>query len=58
MGFTRKGNAKTVLDKHFTIETDYQLKKLASAAAEASFENQHGGQNKENILLTVNTFNL
>ena len=28
MGFTRKGNAKTTLEKHFTIETDYQVKNL------------------------------
>lgn len=51
MGFARKGNAKTTLEKHFTIETDYQVKKTASAGAVLN-----GGQNRETILLTVNTF--
>ena len=53
MGFARKGNAKTTLEKHFTIETDYQVKKTASADSEAVL---NGGQNRETILLTVNTF--
>jgi len=69
MGFTRKNDSKRVLEKHFTIDTDYQIKntfmetfakvennKLATEVSVASFENKHGGQNKETILLTVNTF--
>ena len=69
MGFSRKDPAKRVLEKNFTIETDYQVKNTfaeVSAAQNninsappicgASFNNQHGGQNKETILLTVNTF--
>jgi hypothetical protein len=71
MGFARKGNAKTTLEKHFTIETDYQVKKTASADSEAVLNGGqnninsapqfggsvlNGGQNKETILLTVNTF--
>ena len=71
MGFARKGNAKTTLEKHFTIETDYQVKKTASESAEAVLNGGqnninsapqiggavlNGGQNKETILLTVNTF--
>jgi len=71
MGFARKGNAKTTLEKHFTIETDYQVKKTASADSEAVLNGGqnninsapqfggsvlNGGQNRETILLTVNTF--
>ena len=55
LGFTRKSDGKRLLEKHFTIDIDYQIKKLATEIAVASFE-QHGGQNKEIIMLTVNTF--
>ena len=56
VGFTKKNDGKRVLNKHFTIDIDYQIKKLAAEVSAASFENQYGGQNKETILLTVNTF--
>ena len=66
LGFTRKDNAKRLLEKFFTIDIDY---KLAPPFGGASFEGSnkgeienginepiHGGQNKETILLNVNTF--
>jgi hypothetical protein len=72
IGFSRKDSAKKLLEKHFTIDIDYKVQKLAppidgasfedetvaSEVAEASFEDEilHGGQNKEIITLTINTF--
>ena len=55
-GFSNKGNAKTVLTKNFKIDIDYQVKKTASATSEAVLEPVNGGQNRETILLTINTF--
>ena len=55
-GFSTKGNAKKILDKNFKIEIDYMVKKTAYQVGEAVFEKVNGGQNKEKILLTVNTF--
>ena len=55
-GFATVGNAKTLLKKHFIENRDF---KTAFAVAEAVLEGgqkQNGGQNKEKILLTVNTF--
>ena len=56
VGFTKIGNAKTLLTKNFIEHKDYI--KLASFSAEASLSssNQHGGHNKETILLTVDCF--
>ena len=72
MGFSRKSDGKRVLEKHFTIETDYQLKntfaevsakvendKAAAETSAAAFEKRNlggAGLNRETILLTVNTF--
>lgn len=56
VGFSRKDHGKTLLEKYFTKDIDFQVSKLAPATSGASFENIHGGQNKETILLTVNTF--
>jgi hypothetical protein len=74
-GFTRKGDAKKLLERYLIEGVDYivekvadESKKLAPANAGASFEDSteekvheeskkmHGGHNKENILLTVDTF--
>lgn len=55
-GFTRKGDGKRVLEKNFKIDIHYQVKKTASETSEAVLEPVNGGQNKEIILLTVNTF--
>ena len=54
MGFTRKDNAKTCLEKHFTNDIDYQVKKAAPATSGAPFGG--AGLNKEQIMLTINTF--
>jgi len=52
VGFTRKDNAKTVLNKHFTIDIDYQVKNTFPEVA----GKVEMGRPTENILLTVNTF--
>ena len=58
--FSRKDPAKRLLEKYFILDIDYQIEKLVPLIGGASFEkdikNLHGGQNKETILLTVNTF--
>jgi hypothetical protein len=56
LGFTRKDNAKRLLEKFFTKNIDYKVQKLAPPIRGASFETQYGGQNKENIVLNINTF--
>lgn len=40
VGFSRKDHAKTLFTKNFTVDIDYL----------------HGGHNKEQIMMTVNTF--
>ena len=50
MGFTRKSNAKRILEKHFVEDIDYKIVLLKLE------ENIEGGRPSENILLTVNTF--
>ena len=53
--FSRRDNAKKLLEKHFIQHIDYN--KLAPFSEGASLgEPIHGGQNKENILLTVDCF--
>jgi len=53
--FSRRDNAKKLLEKHFTQHIDYN--KLAPFSEGASLcEKIHGGLNKENILLTVDCF--
>jgi len=49
-GFSRKDNAKRLLEKYFTKDIDYEV---FLQTEENSIE---GGRPKENILLTVNTF--
>ena len=58
MGFTRKDNAKRLLEKFFTIEIDYHIsyeKRKIDEKIEVPLG--AGGMNKETIMLTVNTFN-
>jgi len=55
-GFTRKDNAKRLLEKCFIVEVDYKIQKAAPQVGGAFFTTVNGGQNKEIILLTVNTF--
>jgi phage anti-repressor protein len=66
--FTQKANAKRLLEKHFTEQTDYKKQdlsgiktnldeKAALLSGRAAFGNLGGaGQNKETILLTVDCF--
>ena len=77
LGYTRKDHAKTCLEKHFVVDIDYKVVKIATATSGAAFEDVEkiapatsgaiskptspdvkikGGQNKERILLSVNTF--
>lgn len=53
LGFNQKYNAKHLLEKQFIIERDYKI-----IAPEASGAKKHirGGQNKENIMLNIDTF--
>lgn len=54
IGFERKGKAKELLVNNFKENEDFVIKELASPNGEASL--QHGGQNKETILLTIKCF--
>lgn len=63
VGFSRKDSAKKILDKHFTINIDYEVIKPAPQVGGAGFnlnkesKNMGGlGMNKEQIMLAVNTF--
>lgn len=53
IGFSLKGNAKKILQKHFEINTDYIVQKALVTLAK---QPQNGGQNKEIILMNVSTF--
>ena len=62
-GFSRKDNAKRVLEKYFTIDIDYQIPKAAPPIGGAAFNiDENGkniggaGQNKEKVTLTIKTF--
>jgi hypothetical protein len=64
LGYSRKSDAKRVLDKHFTIDIDYQVRKAAPPISAAAFKESKSpsknlggaGINKEHIMLTINTF--
>ena len=51
LGFYQKNNAKTLLEKQFSIDIDY-----INLAPEASGAKKHGGNNKIKVMLTVKTF--
>ena len=55
--FNKKGNCKTMLIKHFILDTDFKLISSASESSEAE-KPRHGGagKNKENIMLSVDCF--
>ena len=55
LGFSQKINAKTSLEKHFLIEKDYNLSLLRSQERRNQTK---GGQNREQILLNIETFKL
>lgn len=50
LGFSQKNNAKILLEKKFMINVDYRIAGLDPSVA------RHGGQNKEIIMLNVDTF--
>jgi phage anti-repressor protein len=54
MGFSKKDKAKDVLIKHFLQDTDYKI--MLPGTRERFAPIQNGGQNKEIILITLNTF--
>jgi type IV secretory pathway VirB4 component len=53
LGYSRKDNAKRLLEKTFTKNIDYKI--LLHQSAEQKKDNR-GGHNKENIMLTINAF--
>ena len=54
-GFSRKDPAKRLLEKNFIKEVDYQIKS-APPTCGALLDTVNGGQNKEKITLSINTF--
>jgi hypothetical protein len=50
LGFARKTNAKTLLEKKFKLETDYKI------VLPQLRENLQGGRPSEKIMLNINTF--
>jgi hypothetical protein len=71
LGFSRKDHCKTVLEKHFLKDNDYIIQKATSEVVEScddktteifapevaeAKKDGRGGNNKEKILMTVNTF--
>jgi hypothetical protein len=56
VGFARKDPAKRLLDKYFTKNIDYKILLHRSVEQDSDDQNKHGGTNKEQILMTVNTF--
>ena len=53
LGFSQKVNAKTLLEKQFTINKDYIVPLLLQ---QKKLPHTKGGQNKETIMLNINTF--
>ncbi len=51
IGFSRKDPAKRLLDKYFVKDIDYKISLHQSVE-----QNHRGGQNKEQILLNINSF--
>lgn len=59
LGYTRIDHCKTVLTKHFKENVDYRIVKTAPENSGAVSESKkNGGQNKDNIFLTVDCFKL
>jgi hypothetical protein len=54
VGFSRKSDAKRVL-KYFNVDIDYKIFAAETSAADIQKDNR-GGHNKEQIIMTVNTF--
>ena len=64
LGFSRKSDGKRLLEKHFIIDIEYQVKSFAAETSAAKKDDNifkvetetRGGSNKETISLTVNAF--
>ena len=56
LGFARKNNLKTLLNKYFYENEHYKLLSPLNFDDEDDYSKQHGGHNKETILLTPNAF--
>jgi len=60
LGFTRKNDAKRVIERNFTPNSDYKIFKKKSAtentASKETSDDNRGGHNKEIIMLNINTF--
>ena len=54
VGFSTKGNAKKMLVKHFEKNIDFMEEDIS--LIQLVKQPVHGGQNKETIMLSVNTF--
>lgn len=55
LGFNQKFNAKRTLEKHFVVDVDYKISVLQS---DRQKKGQHGGHNKDTIMLNIKTFKL
>lgn len=53
MGYAQKVKAKLLLEKHFTLNVDYQMQKTQHESAK-----QQGGHNKDIFMLTLTTFKM
>jgi hypothetical protein len=60
LGFTRKNDAKRVIERNFTLNNDYKIFKKTFAtentAPKETSDDNRGGHNKEIIMLNINTF--
>ena len=68
VGFTRKDNSKRLLEKYFVLDLDYKVLLLSKEEQNTKEvllptqgeqnlkQDKRGGNNKETILLTINTF--
>jgi hypothetical protein len=58
MGFTVKATAKDLLEKHFKVDIDYKILVISQSEQDLSNNNERkwGGQNRQNILLTIRCF--
>ena len=45
LGYTRKSDAKRLLEKNFTIDIDFKIEKAAAEVSAAAFDTINGGQN-------------
>jgi hypothetical protein len=57
IGFNQKVKAKNLLEKQFILDIDYKIL-LSPLGKQDVDKKQHGGHNKEILMLTVNTFKL